>query len=676
VRLGAVLALALGVALVTSPAAADAGALLPRPIQNGAYVDLYGSYERDYNRFGSRPIRWTDVFFREKLTVYSDGYFYHPRFLVYHAALGGALKQESYESTYLGSLGWKRGTGVEYDVRLVLLPEHSYNVDLFARRYEPLFKEQSATQRNSVQTSWGGGFKYRKNPLFFHARYQDDTVRSNVTTSIVERFSTGAQYSRWLEGGVKFSLMGEYNPTQFSDNYGLNGESEEVLVAGSLDVPWARLSVSANQSTRDQESPASGTIATDQESFYESLVLYLPLRFRNEISYRYYDSDSVLEGRLDPTEETLSDRGEEFRFDVFHYLYDSLNTIYRFRRGERRSASGESEDVSNSLSVTYTKLIPQGRLIAGANVGRLETENSGQLDVVSEPHPSSPVPGVFVLGQANANRASVEVFLRSPLPPFETIRLFEGIHYTITPLAATFEVAVFSLPPQFAIPGTYDLIASYSLLAGAFELRSDAVGYNLSVEMFGNLLTPYYSYVGVRSETLAGVFPGEPIDSTTNTVGILFQRGPWRARTEYLILDWDVSPYRTWRNELQYVGSISPTTSVYATGAYVNRYHEQGTAAAYRDAYGEGTLSASGSVQKRFRDEGLLLAAGAAFSRLNGLVDTNAFSVNSTATWKIGRLDVTVGASVYGSQTTGYSYSAVRTERAHEYYYVTLRRYL
>ena len=56
------------------------------------------------------------------------------------------------------------------------------------------------------------------------------------------------------------------------------------------------------------------------------------------------------------------------------------------------------------------------------------------------------------------------------------------------------------------------------------------------------------------------------------------------------------------------------------------------------------------------------------------LPSTGAWSLNSSLSWKIGKLDVTAGANVYGSSTSGTT--TVDSDRVHQYYYVTVRRVL
>src|SRR5512143_1467010 len=126
--------------VLTVPRAASAQwtAFLPTPYENHAWIETYGSWERDNSKGSARNLNWNDTFFREKLSVASLGYSYDPRFLQYKLSIAGAAKQEDYQSSTSGSAGWKEAEAIEYDARLFFLPEHRYNGQVYASRHEPV----------------------------------------------------------------------------------------------------------------------------------------------------------------------------------------------------------------------------------------------------------------------------------------------------------------------------------------------------------------------------------------------------------------------------------------------------------------------------------------------------------------------------------------------------------
>jgi hypothetical protein len=673
-RPGVVLIALVVVGCACSVALADWKEFVPRPIKNGAYLDLFGSYEDDDNRNEVSPFHWNDTFFREKITIYSDGYVYDPRFLQYHVSLAGAIKQELYRATHIVSPGWTHSSGFEYDTKLLFLSEHPYNVELFALRYEPLYKEQAAVLHNSVQTSWGGAFRYRKRPWMAHATLNDNTNESGPTTSEVRRVGLGGEYSLQARNGNRVSFFGAYNPSDFTTNSGLEGIKSDYTLGNTIDLRHVRLDSNVTGGTSDQESSTSGTFQADQFSWYEILNLMLPLNFRSDLIYRQHRNETTIPGGAVLGDLNLKDKSKEVQFDIVHRLYQSLDTRYVFLNNNRTSSGGDTISRSNSLGLNYTKLIPWGRALAGINVARGRTDNEGHADVVNEPHLATPVPGSFMLDQPNADPGTISLLFKSPLPPFQTILLVENVHYTITVIGNTVQITLVTLPPAFVVPGTYDFYVSYSLSTGSFGLRSNSDLYNASVELWDQTLIPYASYGKIRSDVVSGVLPGIAPDVTTKTGGVLYHHGPLRLRGEYQSVDWQVSPYRSWRTELQYVASPSPTTHVYATGWYLNKYYLEGTSIQPGQPYTDETVSAAGSFQKQIPTRNLSFSAGGSLSRLQGPVDTNGYALNSSLTWKVGRMDLTTGMSAYTSSSSGVV--GVDTSRVHQYYYFMIRRYL
>jgi hypothetical protein len=669
--------LCVAVGFAPSFAFADWRAFVPRPLENGAFFDTFASFERDNIRSGTHPSRWRDTFVRERLTLYSNGYSYDPRFLQYQFSLAEAGKQEDYESSSLEPLGWKYGAGLEYDAKLFFLPEHPYNLQLYDRRYEPLFKEQAGTQHSSVETSRGASFRYRKKPYFLHAGYGNDSIESADSSSDVTRFNLDGEYFKRYKSGNELSFNGAFNPSWFSTSQGLKGDSTEYLFGNFVNLQRVRLSSNLNYNTFDQESNSSGTFKNDQLVAYEVLTAYLPLRFRTDLSYRYQDNRSTIPDAGAGTGLTLSDNGRDLQLDIAHRLYESLDTTYTFLDGTRTSSGGETTTLAHSLALDYTKSIPHGRILVGANLATGETDNRGRVDLVNEPYSATlPVPGSFLLRQQNAEQGSINVFLKSPLPPFETIILVQDENYKVTTVGNSTEIFDITLPqhsPEFNPIGTYDFLVSYSA-AGDFGLRSDTFGGNASVELFDDLLTPYFSYVTVRSKVLSGVFPGIPVDSTTYTTGLIVNFGVVRMRGEYQELQWEVSPYRSWRAEVQYVQPINATTSAYATASYLNKYYPRGTSLEPSAAYTEETESASANIQKQLFSRSMSLTAGGSYSRMQGLVDANAYALNTSLNWTIGKVSLSVGASAYESDTTGTTTGSTR--RDHELVFVNLRRRL
>jgi len=650
---------------------ADWKDFLPTPYENGAEIRAFASYEQDDNKIGSNRFNWDDTFLREKLTIYSKGYSYDPRFIQYYLSLGGALRQENYSSTFLGDTGWRNDTGLEYNFRLYVLPEHVYNLELFTLRLEPLFKEHSATQRNNVETSRGALFRYRKKPYLLNAKYIETSISSGVSTSNTKTFSTGGSYFKDLGNGKVFSLTGNYTHPNFTNSLGLEGHSDEYVLANGIRNRWLSLNSSMSKGNFDQDSSISGSLKSDQFSWLELLTAELPLNFTSNAQYRYLKNTNTFDG-INTSENTQSAIRKEAQIILSHQLYESLNSSYTFRHDSTTSAGGSSKSLSNFGNLDYIRRTRWGVLLAGMNFGRSDTESSGQTSVVNESHTSTPVPGSFLLNESQQiDPLSIEVFLRSPLPPNELILLQENVHYTVASEAATFRISIFSLPPQFVIPDSYDFLVTYSLTAGEFKLQTDTFGYRVSFDLFDTLM-PYHSYGRSTPEVLSGEFPGIPFDSTTRTTGLVFHRGGFRLLGEHQKLDWEVSPYRAYRVEARYTGSLTDTLRLNAAAEYLNRYYPKGSYLEAARAYTEERTTASSSIQKELFRRSLLFSFGGSYSHFLGFNVGNAYSVNSTLSWRIAKLDFTLGATAYHSDSEGPVSPTQR--RTHQYYFLNVGR--
>jgi len=666
--------LTLAVVAATPALPQDWRLFLPRAVENGGSFELFASAEEDENIYGERANVWHDDFLKGKVTLFSRGYAYHPRFLQYYLEVGAAVKEERFDATFHESTGWRSDTGLDYKALLYFLPEHPYHLELFALRWEPVFKDHAAVQRDSVSTTYGADLRYAYKPWFAGARYTDDTLESSLSSSNVKRLGLDGEYFKRYANGNQLSFNAAYIPKRYTSSSGLDGESTEALFSNTLILGPVSLFSSLTRDEIDQSTGLFGGFESEQLVWYERMTAQLPWNFRTDLLWRWQDGRTTITDPFSASPRELSTEDREAEFDLVHQLYESLQSTFVHRRTWRDSDAGQNDSVTSSLGFNYSKKIPRGRILAGLSLGRSELESVGTTDVTDERHPATGVPGTFTLGQANVEVGSLAVYLQSPVAPYEAVRLIENQHYVVAPLGETLEVTVFALPPPFVVPGTFDIFVSYRLLGGAFRLRSDFFGHSASVELFDNLLTPYYSYFQSESELVEGIYPGASPDATSLIAGLRFVRGPWRARAEWQDVEWQVSPYEGWRGEVQYIGPVSRTATLYATAAYWRRDYPRGKGSAEGDPLQEENETLSATFDQRFFDRTLTLSLGASYSRTTSVVDTEGTSFNAALNWQIGKLDLSAGASTYGSASE--SPGLQDSERNHYYYYLKLRREL
>ena len=648
---------------------------LPRTLDNGAYLEVQGLLEEEENRYNERSFRWTDTFFKEKLTLFSNGYVYHPRFLLYRAAVTGLLSQERYDTSLVPSDEWRPDDGFEYDFSLHLLPEHPYTLNLFARRYEPLFTERFAARDNNVATTHGADFRYRRKPYFVHALYSDDTLTSGELSSGVARLALDGEYFRQFENADHLSVTAAYRPSRFHRSTGLTGDSREASAGNLLAFGRYRLDSNLSSTLFQQDDRIADRFESEQLVWRERFDVELPAHLRGELIFRQQQNDNRFPDAGPGETRDLSNLSRDLSAILSHQLYESLTSSYTFSRSEQDSRGGDSNSTAHQLAFSYDKNIPRGRLLLGASFGRNEIESSGRTDVVNEPHPAVAAPGTFTLLQENVVAASLVVFVRATVSPFENVQLVQGVHYVVSTLVNALEVQILTLPPGFTLPGTYDFAASYSLAAGGFALRSRYNTVNGSVQLFDDRLTPYASYSTVASEVRSGAYPGAVPDSTTTTAGILFRWGDLRARGEYRNVEWETSPYSLWLGELQYTGSLTRTTRLHSTLSHRRWDFPEGRSnASSLPAEGEiqTTDMAAVDLQQMLWRRSLVLSVGGSYSESHSLFDSRSHSLNASLSWKYGRTDLSAGATIYSSEAEGAGIAV--SDRTRRLYYLRLRR--
>lgn len=674
-RYGYELLVGLLMAAVLAPALAmaDWREFLPHPYENGAFVDSYTSYERDHQDNGGRSSRWEDIYFRQKLTLLSRGYAYHPRFVVYRFSISGAAREEHYDASGDDSTGWRADPGLEYDTSLLFLPEHAYNLEVYARRYEPLLKEQASTQHGSVDSRRGFDFRYRDKPYFAHAGFLDDSIDSGETTSYIDRFNLDGQYFKRFTQGNELSFNGTFIPAWFRNSEDLDGNSIEYSVGNFVNlrndrkwVPQVRVTSNVTQYFFNQDTPISPHLDTDQLIWSEWLTADLPWNFRHDIYFRHQDSNSKTSG------DKQSYTADDLKLDLIHRLYESLDTTYTFLDDHRDSSGGESSLLGHSLVLAYNKAIPSGRVYAGFNVATNENSNHGQIDVIDEPFSTTlpMVQGPYVLGQQNVDPDSIVVYLKSPIDPFERI-LLAPPYYSVLAVQNTYAILINNVPPPFIGTGPFDFLVSYSY-SGDFTLNTNTLGANLSVELFDSLITPYGSYVTSQPDVEEGVFPGGLADSTTYTAGVIVRFMGLQVRGEYQNLDWDISPYESWKVEAQLVRSLTETCHLFSSGSYLNRHYSHGNSIHYQSSFTEETETVSANLQKQLWARSLNLSIGGSYAHVQGLVDSDSYAINSSLIWRIGKVDLTLGVNVYDTSSSGSATSNI--ERDHQFVYLNLRR--
>ncbi len=646
---------------------------IPQPVANQAVLELYGSYESAKNSTPTSTVETKDTFLSEKLTLTSFGYSYHPRFIQYFLSLSGALNQENFEST-TSSTGWRNASGYEYDAQILVLPKHPYNLKLFARRYEPIGEMRSASVINlhQVEYSKGAIFQYDERPYSLHAGYTDSSSETSFGHTDVEHLSVRGLYYKMFKNYKSLAVSAGYDQVDFGTSQSSNkGTLRSYDFGNTIGVRWGSLSSSFVKSDGDQRTALPGKVTNSFLTWNEALTAYLPLNFTVNADYLYQKSELTSEATETAPERNVSNTQRRTQFQIIHQLYNSLRSSYTFLNVSYESSGGEIDNTTHLLQADYKKRIPWGRLSMGAGLGRSVSDNTGQTAFANEPH-NSDVPGSFVLNLDNPDRATIVVYMKSPEPPFELVLLEENVHYVVVPFANTFQINIFTVPPPFVVPGRYDFLVSYSLVSGSFKYRTDTINYNANVSLFDDRVNPYYAFSKFDQKVISGAMQVVPVDSTSHTIGLTLQSGPYSATGEYQRVDSTVSPYRRWMAQVTWHKEIVESTQFYVTGQYINTDYPEGQAALPGPAYNEQVASVVSNIAWRPRVHLYLAGSGSYLYRVTTLLKERAYSLGSSFYWQLGKLILSVNASVTSSDSE--TTTSVSTKNLHQLYFLKIVR--
>jgi hypothetical protein len=655
--------------LCVLPAAARAGwqDFVPTPFKNSVALDIGAAYEWNETALGEQRHVQSDLFVKEKLTVISNGFSYHPRFIQYHLLLATALKQETFKNDGQAAIS-SNASGFDYDLRLNVLPEHPYRLQLFASRTEPIYKQYLSADAGAVSTRRGAVFSYRKKPFFLNLRSIESSRTWARGTSDLEVYGATGRYFKELGGGRTFSLAPFYDHATARSSSAPGGSAENYGVANTVDLNVSSLESSVSRSLYRQDAQAR-RLESDGFSWLERLRLQLPLHLKSLLTYRYQTHDRTIAPDGASGGEVRSVDNRYYELDIIHTLYRSLETTYRLRRDSAASADGDTASTTNSLAANYTKSVPRGTFLAGANVSRSETDSAGRTTVADETHERLGLNEVFTALRRDADCGSIRVFLTDhtagdrPVP----------VDFVVVPApGARCDIMVTGIPQDFDETAPHDYTISYTIESGDYTLRTDSYGYNASLALFHNNLNPYFSRTVTSAKLVSGTYPGTPFDGSVSTVGLVLGSLPWRLLGEYQQSDGRADTFRRWRGEIDYSQSVTPTTNVALTASYTSTEYPEGSTAGSPQAYTNAATRLSANLQQRLFRRSLVLSAGGSYTSFEGLMKSSGYSLRASLQWKIGKTTITAGANGFSSRRE--RLPEPDAERARRYYYLNLRR--
>jgi hypothetical protein len=666
-------------ALLSFPSASSGSAaqFLPRIFAIGGQLDISMKHERNVNVTPTGGIRTSDTVLQEKLRLFGAGYIYHPRFIFFKGFLGGALEHEKFESSSTGSNpSWKFSTSDEYGLSVKVLPQHPYSLEMYTERRTPLVERRLSSSYRPAYYDRGVIFRYKKRV-------------SSLTLSYIENI---VDYGTFKVNSVAQAADGTYAIGPFmnaaghkvTDSVSSSTQTKTTQIFSYFDntLSFKKASFTSHIDVKRlaQDNPLSGSFHNDDAlSWKEQAHLALPWNFRTSGGY-HLNEETITERQANAvSERTFSREIETVNFTVSHRLYNSLATSYYVNNSASRSTFGDMKTKTEALSASYDKLIPWGRFIAMTFAQTSLNDIKNAPTIPDEVHtitvtelglcdPNVKV-GCFDLGNQSVDINSIIVRVKSKTS--DEIISLTSADYTVDQIGLAVRITIKPLALislGFILPDTLDFHVSYSFIQQMVEYKTTNMGYNVKFELFNNLINPYFAYSKSDQEVLSGTLPGGPQHVSAETVGVTVMKRPYSFSAEFQSIRSNINPSRIFRSTAAYQKNIAPDTSLNAR-IYYTAVSRHATVAS-----SDNTLGAEARLQKHVPRKNLSLGIGISSVRRQASSTTSeTSSVDSSLTWRIGKLSLGLSASLTESVSTT---AGVKNATVFEQYYLTLSRRL
>ncbi len=681
--------LAAALVFIPSTVLGDWTNFMPKLFNYNAFLELTSYHDVNKNQVNGNGYKVTDNLFQEKLTLSTDGYVYHPRFLLLNIKVSGVLDQEQFGVTTNGGTGipWTNSTGFEHDVHLKFLPQHPYNLELLSR-HDIVLSPRGVQSGTQTTNQYGGIFTYYETPFAANATYMVMDAKSGGFSS------SSPSLSAYVSHSVDFSTTSvTYEHMTSETDFETSGAASRTDTArdnynfsNTLRYKGATLSSNVNFTRTEQNTvPVQSDAITSFFTVTETLYWRLPWNF--QALFRYYHYDTSLDYNLQSTQNKFSNTADNAGFDLSHQLFQSLSTDYNVNITSNRSSDmAKSDSVSQTLTLNYTKKIPFGVMNAGVLGGEIVENRRGALIIINESHSASLTPPAnkFVLNHDDADITTIVVKVR--IPGTEIDFVLPQVFYLIGSQGGFPSITIFDLPldppvKQIGNPNfNYAFTVSYNLLPNNVKLKTILKGYNLQFTLLENLLSPYYRYSSSQQEVLSGTLIGGPTSTETTSIGLIVNKGPFRWLNDYTNMDSTSSPQRQFLSQLDFSKEIAGNTRIMLGVRYVRIRYLTGPQDTVVRNYSETDKMLTASVSKYLPSYNLSGSLAGSYGTSDSLTNSKIYTGNGELTWRTGRLSVTARAEI-SNMSSNFSgntatLTSVKTVTTHERYYLQVKRAL
>jgi hypothetical protein len=647
------------------PPSASMGADLtfaPQLTASEGNLELSMTSQKNEYTVGDKKTSTTGTFMTEKLNLAAAGYVYHPRFLVFMTSLSEGLSEEG---NHFGSAA----NATNYELRMIFLPEHPYNLELFTLHQKASAPGTFFQGQTGTVDERGAILSYKRSPYFMNTSYVESEVDSSTNRTSSRAYKANGAYVLPV-----MSNSAAYSHNESSSALAVNTSRDESAFGNTIRLADAVLASNINSSLQDQKKPLNPNFQTRSLNWTEQFSAPLPLNFTTSASYGnlkeiYRTGDDPYTGA--PAKEEFN-RSTNTSFNLSHRLYQSLVTNYAYNTFSIASTTGEITARSNSLGATYLKAIPSGRFTAGIQYGNMESERLGKLAILNESH-SAALLGTFSLTLQRVIESTIEVQVKDP-GTGSLITLPPG-NYLISPLGANLQITILSVSPVPFQPDPaylYEFHVSYSL-SDQSKLDMTTKGYSVKMDLLDNLVSPYYNYSTTDQKLVSGSIAGGPDRTTSETTGLTCQAGDYSGLIEHQSFRSRLNPYSSWKTTADYRTPLSEDTKIMVRISYGKTDYFATPSVVGSTEVREKKLGTDLRMDMRFPRNNTNLFVAGSYYRTESVIDADVFSLNSYVTWHVGLLSVNGGTQLSRSESR---FPTGNVTLFTQYYYVTVTRKL
>jgi hypothetical protein len=373
---------------------------------------------------------------------------------------------------------------------------------------------------------------------------------------------------------------------------------------------------------------------------------------------------------------------ESMQAGINHTLYRSIYSNAHINQTISDSSSGKNTMTNAKGNIDYRKQIYRGSFGADVWKSYNNLDRMGSLTLLQDQAYNTDRAGnPFDLSDKYIDENTIAIKITTS--GLTDAELVKDMHYTVSTSVDTTKITIINLPLPYNMgtitdlneANTPTLLITYSFLNTNFELDTESHGFSLRLSALDSLLNPHYAYSRSTQKLVDGVLPGGLNNSEAHTVGLTVNKDPYSAGVEYTRIFASRNPEKRWYGIVEYREDMTESTKLRArfeserTTYYLGDDQQPDESKEPEKLY-RATVDSYTNWPKKF----LSMNVGVFYSRRIWEVNSSVYSLFSNFNWRLGKVDVTMGANY--SDTTSTTQTGNTTDSNTMVFYLNIKRKL